>query len=259
MHPVLFRIGRTPIYTYSLLLDVALVAALAWVWWQGRRKWGKEAGGWLVDAFLSVAVGGLVSGRAGYVAANWPYYGQHPGEIGALWQGGLSFAGAFVGGVLALAAFWALARRRGMALPSFWEVADLAAPAVALGSAVGWMACLASGTAYGRVGGGMLSYLLPDAYGIYATRLTTQPLGVGLSLAVLALLLALGRGNPQPGLLFAVYVLAYFGGLTLLEATRGDETVYLGAWRVGQVANLILAGSGALLLLKKKLQMNTDG
>jgi len=60
MHPVLFRLGRTPIYTYSVLLDLGLLCGLAWAWWHGCRRFGREAGGWLVDAFLAAVVGGLL-------------------------------------------------------------------------------------------------------------------------------------------------------------------------------------------------------
>lgn len=249
MYPVLFHVGRTPIYTYSVLLDLGLVVALLWVWWRGRKRWGEEVGGWLVDGFLVTAVGGLVGGRVGHVVANWSYYRQHMAEILAVWRGGLSFVGALCGGVAALALFWALTRRGAKPLPSFWEVADLDAPAVALGSVFGWAACLASGTAYGLVGAGPLSFLLPDAYGIKAVRFATQPMGLLLSLAVFGLLLVLERRNRRPGVIFAVYLLTYFGGLALLEWTRGDETIYLGSWRVGQVAALVLAGVGAALLV----------
>jgi len=73
--------------------------------------------------------------------------------------------------------------------------------------------------------------------------------GLLLSLAVFGLLLVLERWNRRPGVIFAVYLLTYFGGLALLEWTRGDETIYLGSWRVGQVAALVLAGVGVALLV----------
>lgn len=252
MYPVLFRLGRTPIYTYSVLLDLGLLCGLAWVWWRGRGRFGPETGGWWVDAFLAAAVGGLLGGRLGHVAAHGDYYRDHLAEALEVWQGGLSFLGALGGGLLALAAFWLLSRGRRPGRATFWEVLDLAAPAVALGAAFGWAGCLASGAAYGAVGEGPLSLLLPDLYGLRAVRWAVQPLGLVWSLAVFGLLLFLGRRGARPGVVFAAFLALYLGGWGLLEQVRGDETAYVGAWRAGEILAFLGALAGVLLLAARR-------
>lgn len=252
MHPVLFRLGRTPIYTYSVLLDLGLLCGLAWAWWRGRHRFGPGAGGWLLDAFLAAAVGGLLGGRAGHVAFHWDYYRGHLAEALEVWRGGLSFLGALGGGCLALGAFWLRSQGRRPSRTSFWAVLDLAAPAVALGAAFGWAGCLASGAAYGTVGEGPLSLLLPDLYGLRAVRWAVQPLGIAWSLAVFGALLLLERRLARPGSAFAAFLALYLGGWALLEQVRGDETAYLGAWRAGQVLALLGAVAGALLFAARQ-------
>lgn len=252
MHPVLFRLGRTPIYTYSVLLDLGLLCGLAWAWWRGRHRFGPGAGGWLLDAFLAAAVGGLLGGRAGHVAFHWDYYRGHLAEALEVWRGGLSFPGALGGGCLALGAFWLRSQGRRPSRTSFWAVLDLAAPAVALGAAFGWAGCLASGAAYGTVGEGPLSLLLPDLYGLRAVRWAVQPLGIAWSLAVFGALLLLERRLARPGSTFAAFLALYLGGWALLEQVRGDETAYLGAWRAGQVLALLGAVAGALLFAARQ-------
>lgn len=259
MYPVLFRIGRTPIHTYSALLALGLAVGLGWAWWQGRARWGQQAGEWVVDGFLAAALGGLLGGRIGYVLAHWPYFQEHVAEAWAVWRGGLSFVGAVGGGAAALATFWSLARRGAPEGPSFWEAADLAAAATALGSAFGWMACLAGGVAYGLVAESPLSARLPDIYGIEAVRFATQPLGAAWSLTVFGLLLFLQRRRLRPGNLFAFYLAVYFAGAACLEWTRGDETLYLGVWRVGLVAHAAAAGLGLALLLGRALRRREAG
>ncbi|MGC8838336.1 MAG: prolipoprotein diacylglyceryl transferase family protein [Anaerolineae bacterium] len=252
MYPVLFRLGRTSIYTYSVLLDLGLLCALAWVWGRGRARFGREAGGWLLDAFLAVAVGGLLGGRLGHVAFRWDYYQAHLREALAVWRGGLSFLGALGGGFLALVAFWLLSWRRRPGRATLWNVLDLAAPAVALGAAFGWAGCLASGAAYGAAGEGPFSLLLPDLYGLRAVRWAVQPLGIAWSLVVFGLLLFLERRLPRPGTLFAAFLTLYLGGWALLEQVRGDETAYLGVWRAGQVLASLGALAGVFLLAVRR-------
>ncbi|MBC7223126.1 MAG: prolipoprotein diacylglyceryl transferase [Anaerolineae bacterium] len=254
MYPVLFRLGRTPIYTYSVLLDLGLLCGLAWVWWRGRGRFGGQAAGWLVDAFLIAVVGGLAGGRAGHVAAHWAYYRDHLAEAVQPWQGGLSFLGALAGGFVALGLWWLLGKGRRPGATTFWEVLDLAAPAVALGAVWGWAGCLASGAAYGAVAKGPLSLPLPDLYGIRAVRWAVQPLGMFWSLATFGALLLLERRRPRPGTVVAAFLALYLGGWALLEQVRGDETAYLGTWRVAQVAAASLAGVGVLLLLAGALR-----
>jgi phosphatidylglycerol:prolipoprotein diacylglycerol transferase len=59
------------------------------------------------------------------------YYLSHPLDAIALWQGGFGMPGALVGGVLALLYF---VNRNDL---SFWELADILAPGLALAQAIG--------------------------------------------------------------------------------------------------------------------------
>jgi prolipoprotein diacylglyceryltransferase len=91
--------------------------------------------------------------------------------------------------------------------------------------------------------------LLPDIYGIEAPRFASQPAGAIHSALVLILLLALSRIRARPGLAFGAYLLAYFGGQFALEFLRGDETVYLGAWRLAQPIDAALALAGLIVIV----------
>jgi phosphatidylglycerol:prolipoprotein diacylglycerol transferase len=202
----------------------------------------------MVDGFLAAATGGLIVGRVSYVAVNWTYYQEQSQEIYALWRGGQSFLGAFCGGALALAGYVALRSRRTAGFPPVAEVFELAGQATSLAGILGWLATLAGGVAYGALGSGPLHFLLPDIYGIQAQRFATQPLGALLSLVVFVLLLILERAGSQPGRRFGLFMFLYFGGLAILEALRGDETIFLGDWRIGQVVSAGLALLGLILI-----------
>jgi phosphatidylglycerol:prolipoprotein diacylglycerol transferase len=232
MHPVLLRLGSVTVYSYTVLLNLGLVCGLAVACWAGQRRSLKLAT--VIDAAFYTVIGGIVGARLHYVFLHWAYFSAHPKEAFHLWKGGLAFQGAFVGGVLALLAYAALNWL------SFWPLADVAALGLALGAVPGWLGCLTSGCAYGLEGKGFLTYNLPDIYGVSAPRFATQVVGSVWSLLIFVILLLISHKTRKPGLVFFLYVLLYFGGEFFLEFSRADETLYVGAWRVGQVIDLIL-------------------
>ena len=242
MRPFFFEIGSLTISAYTALVDLGIVLGLLVTSLLARcRKadlWGT------VDAVLVVLVCGAIGGRLAYVALHWPYFSSHLREAFYLWRGGLAFQGAFLGGVVGLLAYSFRYRW------SFWRLADLLVPGLALGQAIGWAGCLLSGCAYGLPARGAWAYELPDLYGITVFRFPTQAVMSGLSLLIFILLILLvwRISRPFPGLIALIYLLLYSLGGFILEFTRGDETLYLGLLRWSQIVE---AGEflGALLLL----------
>lgn len=256
MYPILFRVSGHPFYSYTVLLDVGLLLGLAIAWWQARQQGTMDNPGAVVDAAFWSVIGGVIGGRAAYVLAQHEYFAYHPEEIWQVWKGGLSWHGAFLGGVVALLAWhtlraWLTPRPRDggprQMPPPLLSMTDALAPGLALGSTFGWLGCFLSGVAHGVVSYGPLTYDLPDLYGVHARRFATQPVGAAWSLAVFALLLA-GRRSRQGFRTFAYLFLA-FGGDLLLAFTRADETLYWGLWRAGQVMDAALAAVGAAGLI----------
>lgn len=78
------------------------------------------------------------------MATHWAYFAENPGEIGLVWRGGLSYHGVLIAGLLGT---WGWLRWQGR---SFGYYADLLAPALALASSFGWLACYLAACAYGR-------------------------------------------------------------------------------------------------------------
>jgi len=241
MRPLFFEIGNLTISAYTAFVDLGIIWGLLVTYflarWRRADLWGT------VDAALVVLVCGVMGGRLAYVALNWPYFSFHLRESFYLWRGGLAFQGAFLGGAVALWGYSLWHRW------SFWRLADLLVPGLALGQAIGWMGCLLSGCGYGLPSRGAWAYELPDLYGITAFRFPTQAVMSGLSLLIFfVLILLLWRiSHPFPGLIALLYLLPYSVGAFVFEFTRGDETLYFGPLRWSQIVE---AGEflGALLL-----------
>lgn len=85
----------------------------------------------LEDYLTYIVVGVIAGGRLGYCLFYQPgYYLSHPWEIPAIWTGGMSFHGGFLGVVLAVFLF---ARRNAVSFGSLADVTCLAAtPAILL-------------------------------------------------------------------------------------------------------------------------------
>lgn len=264
MHPILFTIGRFSIPTYTVLLDLGLILGLGLTYYEGKRRFGE--GEATLDLGLWAVIGGILSGRIGYVLANWSAFAEDWLRAFRIWEGGLSFHGAFLGGLLAFTLFalrnWKVQSKSPASgetpparapsfLLSFLQLSDGLVPGLALGIVFGWAACLMGGCSYGRIGEGMGYALLPDLYGIEAPRFATQAIGLVYSTLLFAIFWLLRRQWPFAGASFLLYLLFYFGGMFFLEFTRGDEAIYLGPWRLAQWLDLalaLLAGASLLVL-----------
>jgi phosphatidylglycerol:prolipoprotein diacylglycerol transferase len=247
MHPTLFTIGNFQIPTYTVLLDLGLILGLVLVYIEGRRLLGD--GELVLDLGLWSIIGGIVGGRLGYVVVNWQIFAEEWTRAFYVWEGGLAFHGAFFGGTAVLALYAWL--RRGKGREAFWAHLDALTLGLALGVAFGWAACLMGGCAYGATGQGFGYAVLPDLFGVEASRFATQAVGLIYALLLLAGFWLLRGRWPFAGASFLAYLLLYFAGQFFLESTRGDEALYFGPWRLAQLLDvaLVLAVSALLLWL----------
>ncbi|MGD9739729.1 MAG: prolipoprotein diacylglyceryl transferase [Bauldia sp.] len=124
--PVLFQIGPVAIRWYAL----SYVVAILFAWWYGRRiagndrLWGPDgspiAPRLLGDFVVWGTLGVVVGGRLGYVLVyDLQGFLADPISIFAIWEGGMSFHGGFVGTAIALFLF---AWRRKIPVWSFIDV-----------------------------------------------------------------------------------------------------------------------------------------
>jgi phosphatidylglycerol:prolipoprotein diacylglycerol transferase len=144
--PIAFSVGPLAVRWYGLMYLAGFAAA----WWLGVRRISHGAAPitrkQFDDLIFLAVLGVILGGRLGYVLFYKPgYYGAHPLEIFAIWQGGMSFHGGLLG---VIAAMWLHARRQGI---DFLRLADFIAPLCPLGLAAGRMGNFINGELYGRV------------------------------------------------------------------------------------------------------------
>lgn len=165
--PVALQIGPVALKWYGL----AYVAGLLFAWWYMRsllanaRLWGTPRPGvkpitpaMLDDAMFWGALGVIIGGRLGYVLFYKPAeYLANPLEIFAVWQGGMSFHGGFIG---VLAGVFFYARRNNADL---LQLFDLAGASVPIGLGFGRLANFINGELWGRVTTSSAGMVFPGA------------------------------------------------------------------------------------------------
>jgi phosphatidylglycerol:prolipoprotein diacylglycerol transferase len=233
---IAFQIGPLVIRWYGILMATAIVVGL-WLAYRQARREGLPA-----DDFISVAqwsiLAGLVGARLYEVIFNWDYYGQYPGKIIAVWEGGLAIHGALIAGTIV--GVW-LARR--WRLPILKSL-DVAAPSVAIGQAIGRWGNFFNEEAFGRPTDLPWKVYIspphrPPGFAQYdyfhPTFLYESLWDFAVFLVLMYVLRA--RLRDRPGALFFSYVGLYSIGRFFIEALRLDS-FWIGPFRVPQIASL---------------------
>ena len=144
MFPKLLDFGYFPLHTYGFLLASAFLAAL-WFSAQAARREDIDKAA-VYDLGVTIAISALLGAKLLFLLTEFRYYAAHPGEILSLTT--LRSGGVYYGGFIlaAIAGIW-MSWRKGLPV---WKVADLCAPGIALGQAIGRLGCFAAGCCYGK-------------------------------------------------------------------------------------------------------------
>lgn len=142
MLPTLIKIGPVGLHSYGLMLALAFIVGI-WIVQKGAAPLGisKEQ---VADLGLLILAAAVVGSRLFYVATHWADYRAAPLTSLAIWDGGLTFYGGLLA---ALPVSYLFARHKNL---PFWTLADLAAPAFALGLGLGRIGCFLSGCCFGK-------------------------------------------------------------------------------------------------------------
>ncbi len=225
--PVALQLGPVSIHWYGLMYVLAFLQFVL----LGRRHLARRRdlalSPVLVDDLMFWGVVGVIlGGRMGYVLFYKPLdFLADPLSIVAVWQGGMSFHGGFIGVLVAMA--W-LARRRGL---RWLQVTDFIAPLVPLGLALGRIGNFINGELWGRPADVPWAMVFPliDA----VPRHPSQLYQAGLEGVALFVLLWWFARRPRPvGQVSAVFLLGYGVARFAVEFFR-EPDAHLGLLGLG--------------------------
>ena len=253
--PILVRFGPLEIHYYALAYITALI-----IGWRLMRRMVREpppvATGEQVDDFLAWATLGVVlGGRIGYILFYRPiFYFHHPNQIYAVWDGGMSFHGGFLGVTVAILIF---CYRRGI---DPWRFADRVAIPVPIGLFLGRIANFINGELWGRPAPSWFPFrmIYPES-GSDVPRYPSELFEAFLDGVVLFVILLIAsrseRLRRQPGFLAGMFVMGYGAMRSIAENFRQPDW-FLGylvfGLTMGQLLSLPMIVIGAAMMWRAR-------
>lgn len=256
--PTGFQLGPLYVRFYGIILMLGAVAAAILAEREARRR--GQSGDLVWDGLIWVLIGGIIGARIWHILTPPPsmvdagitvsYYLTHPLDMLAIWRGGLGIPGAVIGGIAALYLF---CRRRKLDFP-MWL--DIAAPALALGQAIGRWGNFVNQEVYGAPTSLPWKIFIEPQYRLsgYQDQAYYHPLFLYESLgsfAIVVLLLWLARRKAEwvkTGDIFLVYLIAYPTLRFLLEFIRLDSAQVAGL-NANQTFMAVVAIAAAVILV----------
>ena len=239
MHQYIFFIGDFPVRSYGLVLSVSIILATG-VGYFFAKVDGRGYEKYLVDIGIIGGSFGLLGARLWDVFFfDWHYYQNHLNEVLNVWQGGMAIQGGVIFGISAVMIY---ARSKKLDL---LHLADILAPALILGQALGRCANLLNGDAFGAPTGSNFGLLYPASTLAHRTY-GDQPLWPAevwecqLDIVIFALLLIFRCRNYVKGQCFMLYIMLYSSARFVLEYFRGDYNhLVFGLFKSAQMTSII--------------------
>ena len=143
--PVFLRIGPVQLRWYGLMYMLSFIIGYFVLRRFAKYRKLNLSDDELYDLLFYLILGVMIGGRLGYVVLyDLHNYLLQPLSIFAIWQGGMSFHGGFVGVVLA--AIY-ITRKKGW---NFWDIADLVSAVVPIRLSLGRIGNFINGELFGR-------------------------------------------------------------------------------------------------------------
>jgi phosphatidylglycerol:prolipoprotein diacylglycerol transferase len=255
--PSSFTVHNVNIYAYGLMLTIAfIIGTIRTVRVAAKEKISAEV---ILDLVTFIIIGAIIGARLIYVILKPDQYLSNLIDVVYITQGGLSVHGGVIGAMFAALIYTAYRKL------SYWHFADMFAPALALGMAIGRIGCFLNGCCYGVL------CKNPDAW--YAvsfpenahTGVTPEPRHpaqlymMALNLIIFFILRSTYKNRKFDGHVFLMWICLYSAARFIQEFYRFEVSsdVIFGFITIAQLASVILFFiAGAIILeMKKRIRM----
>ena len=252
--PIAFALGPIEVRWYGVIIAAGIVIAFL----VGQREMVKRGlhPDFLTDLLIWAVPLAIVGARIYYVMFEWENYKDNPAEVFAVWNGGIAIHGALIASVIVADIF---TKRRNT---PFLKVADILAPSILIGQAVGrWGNFINQEAHGGEVSRSFLENLaLPDwiINQMYINGVYYHPTFLYESLWSLAgiiILLLLRRVNLVRGEMFFFYMIWYSVGRFFIEDMRTDSLYVIGELRAAQLVSVAAIVIGAAFIVYRRVKL----
>ena len=238
-HPVLLDLGFLKIYSWGFMVAIAFIIATILAAREAKRKGISPEK--IYSLVTYIIIGAIIGSRVGYLLFN-PSNLTNFLDIFKFWEGGLSFHGGFIGGLL----FGFLYIKKNNL--NFWKIADVIAPSIPIAHAIGRIGCFLRGCCYG------IETTLP--WGIQHLGEIRHPTQIYSSIALFLIFIFLSKQKYKKsfnGSLFLTYIIIYGIFRFLIEFIRVEPRILLGLTGA-QIVSIVLfvIAIFIFLIFKKK-------
>lgn len=240
MDPVAFEVFGIAVRWYGILISSGLVLGTILAIKECRRIGFNEET--LIDLLIFAIPIAVIGARLYYVIFQWDEYRGNLMKIINTRGGGLAIHGAIIGAVVTAIIFCKIKKI------SFWQIADITAPSIILGQAIGRWGNYINKEAYGTPTD------LP--WGILVNGQKVHPTFLYESIWNFAVFIFLvwyrKNKSDTKGEVFLLYLILYSIARFFIEGLRIDSLMF-GNIRVAQLISLcIILVSIIILVIKKK-------
>lgn len=250
MSPVAFSILGLDIRWYGILIASGMLIGTILAIKESRRIGFDE--NYIIDIILYCVPAAIIGARLYYVIFQWDSYKNNPIEIFAIRNGGLAIHGAIIGALITALIY---TRRKKV---SFLKIADISAPSIILGQAIGRWGNFFNQEAYGGVVSRDFINHFPKFIQdrMFIDGAYHHPTFLYESLwdiTVFIVLILFKRKNSEDGYIFLLYLMLYSIGRFFIEGMRLDSLM-LGHLRMAQVISIaiIFLSIISMFILKKR-------
>lgn len=256
MDPIAFTLGPLTIRWYALLIVSGIILAYFVAQHEATKRGLHED--FLSDLLLWTLPIAIISARLYYVINKWDYYGQNPGQIIAIWEGGIAIHGALIGAFITAYIFCRVKN------VSFLKVADITAPSILIGQIIGRWGNFVNQEAYGgNVSREFLEGLMLPNWIIeqmYVEELSSYVHPTFLyesmwNVVGLIILLVARKINWHRGEMFFTYLIWYSIGRFFIEGLRTDSLYLIGDLRSAQVVSILAIVIGVSAIIYRRLKV----
>jgi phosphatidylglycerol---prolipoprotein diacylglyceryl transferase len=238
------QIGGLKIRWYGFLIASALVIGTSLASRLASRR--RVSSDTIGDLVIWLVIGAIPCARLYYVLFQWPDYAANPSKIFAIWEGGIAIHGAIIGGTIAAIIF---AKRNGL---SFWNLADIVAPPLILGQAIGRWGNFFNSEAFGAPTNLPWKLFIPvdrrpfdlRQFEYFHPTFLYESLW-NLGVFAILMILFFRMKNPAKGTIFLAYCILYSCGRFWIEGLRTDSLIF-GPIKMAQAISLIGVAIGSI-------------
>ena len=256
LNPIFLDIGPFTIYWYGAIIGIGVILGYFLASREAiKRGMPKDT---IADLLLYAIPIAIISARIYYVIFRWEQYADDPIRVFYIWEGGIAIHGAIIGGFVTAYIF---AKKKNL---PFWQLADVLAPSLLLGQAVGRWGNFMNQEVYGGpvtrefLEGLMLPEFIINQMYINGTYYHPTFLYESIwNIVGVVILLYLRRLNLRQGEIFLSYLIWYSIGRFALEAVRLDYLLIAGVLKTAQVMSIILVVGSIIMWIYRRKQPDT--